>query len=331
MTQLLRSSALCAFAVSASAILFAACGGGDDVDPGGDAGSGNTGNTSGSGGSGGSGNTAGTSAGSGGTSAGSGGSGNTAGTGGGSAGTPGTGFECPVPTEPLITDFELAADDTTPADTTFGDFTMTFSGGTFYYPGDTATFPLTSDMSTGVWELSGEVGDFSGFGLYFNAAGGACQLVDASAFKGISFMISGDVPSPEANLAEPPQTVTMNVGTAANEITAEWANANKLNATDVDVVGFGRCTPTSGALGPQPGDRYNGSCAAPKYSIDVSPVPTLVTVLWSDLVGGVPSAGIDPAEITSISWNFPPPAGAGTPTSTPYTMTLTVEDLQFVE
>lgn len=337
MTQLHTSSGIWASTIvgiaALTTALAAGCSGGDDVDP-------NTGGSggspaAGSGGSGapvaGSGGTGGSStpnAGSGGSSTPNAGSGGTsAGSGGTTAGSGGMGAQgtaCPPPGGALMTDFTYLPTATDPTSASFGDFTTMFSGGTYVFPNGVEPFPLTSDVSKDEWVIAGEVGNYSGFGIFFNA----CHSLDASTYKGISFKISGDVPSPPS-ITDPPQHVTFTVGTAENDVTAEWINAHKVNEADVDIVNLGRCTPVPGVI---PNDRYNGSCAAPKVSIPVTATPTTITVLWEELLAGRPAATVDPSEITSIAWALPPPTGLQPPgTVVPYMAEITIDDLTFVE
>jgi hypothetical protein len=172
--------------------------------------------------------------------------------------------------------------------------------------------PLTSDVTQDNWHISGEVGDYSGFGVSFNK----CTKVDASAYKGISFTISGSV---EMN-----GTVTFTVGTAGDDVSSAWLNMNK-KAGDDDKHTFARCTPASAT------NQYDGTCNSPSKVVTVSDKPTTVTVLWKDLTGGKPESSVNPAEITFVSWVFPPPPGAGTDSPTPYMADVTLDDLTFVE
>jgi hypothetical protein len=64
--------------------------------------------------------------------------------------------------------------------------------------------------------------------------------------------------------------------------------------------------------------------------VPVTGTETTIEVLWADLTGGVPSASPDPAEITGITWSFPVPAGAGTPTPTAYAAELFIDNLSFI-
>lgn len=196
-------------------------------------------------------------------------------------------------------------------DPSFGDFTTTFSGGGFVYPGAGNMYPLTSDVTEGNWHISGDVGNYSGFALFFNN----CFKVDASAYKGISFTVSGEV--------EMGGTLTFLVGTAADDITSAWLNMHKAEG-EADKHNFGRCTPATD-------NQYDGSCGSPTKSIPVTADPTVVTVLWKDLTSGKPQASVTPSEITSIAWSFPAPAGAGTDSPTVYKADVVIDDLTFVE
>jgi len=225
-----------------------------------------------------------------------------------SAATTSTGaIACFPLTSALITDFTYSAATvpaTSTSEVTFGDFTTTFSGGTTSWPSAT----LTSDVTASNWHLSGQIADYTGFGLYLNAKGGACSLVDASGYSGISFKISGDA-------LPTGRTLTMQVGTAADQISSAWLVA----AGDTNVTpNFGRCTPASA-------NRYDGSCGTPSVAIPITSTPTVVTVKWADLVGGKPATTVNPAEITSISWFF----AWGGATDTAYPVNITIDDLAF--
>jgi hypothetical protein len=181
----------------------------------------------------------------------------------------------------------------------FGDYTTTFSGGTFVYP-----LPgITSDVTGSDWHMSGTVDNYAGFGLFF----ANCHLLDASAYSGIRLTISGDAGG----------AITAIVGTAANEITADWLNENT-NPAEV-VVGAGRCTPATG--------QYDGTCGAPSYTLPaVTDTPQTIDIMWEDLAGGSPMGSLNPAEITFITWIFTWADGA-----TPYDVDITVDDISFIE
>lgn len=226
---------------------------------------------------------------------------------GGSGGSSSTGTAstdgklCPAP-QALITDFTY----TPGSDTTqvhFGNST-TLGGGEYVYGGLTGA-PLVSDMSNSNWHITGSVGDYSGFGLYFDS----CSRIDASAFKGISFKVSSTVIS---------DGITFGVDTLDNTITADWINSHGGSST-----GPGRCTPPAD---PTLNQYSQSTCANATASIRVTATPTVQQVLWSDFTYGKPDANIEkPAEIISIHWNFPW-TGAGTP----YAVDLTLDDLSFI-
>ena len=196
------------------------------------------------------------------------------------------------------------------AQATFGDFTQTFSGGTFVYPNEETMplYPLTSDVTEDHWHITGEVGDYSGFGLFFQD----CAKFDASAFDGIQFTISGDVGMGT--------TLEFRVGTAADAVSHEWLHENGQTA---EPANFGRCLP--------PGDnQYDGNCSEPKVTVTVTESPEVVTVFWDDLTGGSPESSVAPSELTSVAWALPAPAGVGTEGVTTYSVDLVVDDLKFV-
>src|SRR5262245_16686866 len=133
------------FQISASALLgmgvfMAGCSGGEDVDS-------PTGGSSSGGGSNAGASTGGATFG-GGPSAGAGGGTNT-----GGAAT-GTGVVCPTPAAGVLTDFTLPEGATATDAITFGDFTMTLSGGTYVYFPPTSMYPLTSDMTGNSWHMT---------------------------------------------------------------------------------------------------------------------------------------------------------------------------------
>lgn len=228
---------------------------------------------------------------------------------GGSGGSSSTGTAstdgklCPAP-QALITDFTY----TPGSDTTqvhFGNST-TLSGGEYVYGGEPAPGPpLVSDMSNSNWHITGSVGTYSGFGLYFDS----CSRIDASAFKGISFKVSSAVIS---------DGITFGVDTLDNTITADWINSHGDSST-----GPGRCTPPAD---PTLNQYTQSTCTNATASIPVTATPIVQQVLWGDFTRGKPDANIEkPAEIVGIHWNFPW-TGAGTP----YTVDLTLDDLSFI-
>jgi hypothetical protein len=244
----------------------------------------------------------------------------TSGGGTGGAAAVGMGVACPKATSATISDF-TALDGGGGDPSAFGDFTTTFSGTTYVYPNGAANYPLVADFTGENWHITGTVGDFSGFGLVFSlqsSATGGCNLADLSMFSGISFSIKGSVPITGA-LAN---SVQLTVGTAADDVASTWLNTHKA-AGAADVVGnFGSCMPVS--------NQYDGTCGSPSFKVPVTDTATVVSVKWSDLVGGKPMASPDPSKITFISWVIPTPAGAGGTAPTTYMVDLTIDDLQFL-
>jgi hypothetical protein len=234
-----------------------------------------------------------------------------AGTGGaGTAGTTGAvstdGKLCLGPTQALITDFTYSSGtDTTQVH--FGDST-TLGGGEYVYPapGGSSSYPLTSDMSASNWHISGTVGDYSGFGFYFDN----CSRIDASAYKGISLKISGDAGS---------GGITFGVDTLDDSITASWLNSHgSTGATNP-----GRCNPPADSTLNQ----YSQSaCANPTASIPVTATPVTQTVLWTDFSGGKPESNVKASDIIGIHWNFP-----WSGTGAPYPVDITLDDLSFIQ
>jgi hypothetical protein len=234
---------------------------------------------------------------------------------------------CPPPAQALLLDFSPntaegdpgadagGADAAAPApvrDTTFGTFGVSLAGGTYSYPAD-GMWPIRSDVSQGHWHLTGDVGTFSGFGIYI----GGCNVLDASAYDGVSFTIAGSVAMGGA--------LTLNVATSANDVSHVWLNTVAMPPPATPAgVNSGRCIPAS--------NQYDGSCASPSLSVPVTAEPATVTVLWSQLTGGSPAPTVDPTEIVSISWTFPAPPGAGDPAAAmPYPVDVVIDDIGFVD
>jgi hypothetical protein len=251
---------------------------------------------------------------------------------GGSAGATGAGglssdpafgvaTACPAPTQASITDFSPlalgvdagAADaGAAIADITFGDFTSTFSGGTFVYPNAAGDpYVVTSDMSSGEWHMSGNIGNYSGFGLYFSG----CNRIDASAYAGISFTVRGNVAMGNS--------ISFQVSTSADEISHLYLNSQAMPPNPPSAANSGRCLPVM--------NQYDGTCATPSFSVQVSTSEATIEVRWSDFSGGAPEAAVDPTEITGIRWILPNPVGAGTATPTPYAADFYIDDLSFIE
>jgi hypothetical protein len=218
-------------------------------------------------------------------------------------------FTPPVPAlDAGVADASVAAP---VANITFGDFTNTLSGGTYEYPNAVGDpYIVNSDMSQGEWHMSGNIGNYSGFGLYLTG----CNRFDASAYAGISFSIRGNV----AMMG----SLSLQVGTSADDISHLYLNSQPTPPSPLAEPNSGRCIPAA--------NQYDGSCATPTFTVPVTATETTIEVRWTDLTGGVPSASVNPAEITSIRWIFPNPVGVGTATPTTYAVDLFVDDLSFI-
>jgi len=216
------------------------------------------------------------------------------------------GMLCPTPANALITDFTYAPLDGGTASTTevhFGSGYGVLAGGEYVYP-TSGTSSIASDVTQSNWHISGTVGDYSGFGLYFDN----CSRVDASKYQGISFTISGAI-----GLDNP---LTFEVATLNDSIAPAWINLHNGDSTAP-----GRCIPTSGT-----GQYSQQGCSTPSKLITVTDAPTVVSILWSDFTGGSPESSVaTPSEITRISWTLPWTSGG-----TPYPVDIVIDDLSFI-
>jgi hypothetical protein len=173
-----------------------------------------------------------------------------------------------------------------------------FYGSPYVYPTNTVCPPQQTDFpiaqtTNGDWHVTGTVGDWSGFGLWF----GACT-VDMSAYRGVSFEISGNVGSSGS--------VTLVVPTGPDSTP---------NACQTNV---GSCTGGT-------------SCKGPSKTIAIPATPgTPIVVLWSDLVGGNPVASPDPSQILGLLWTFDWTDWGGVKSS-PYPVDVTVGSISLVQ
>jgi alpha-L-fucosidase len=212
---------------------------------------------------------------------------------------------CKAPAGALITDFAYAPIDGGSTSTTevhFGSYGA-LTGGEYLYP-TSGSSPLTSNVTQSNWHITGNVGDYSGFGLYFDG----CNRLNASMYKGISFKISGSIG--ESN------QLTLGVSTLSDSIAAGWINTHGGSTTDP-----GRCIPTDGT------SQYSEQgCSNSRKTISVGATPAVVNVLWGDFTGGSPDVSVaTPSEITSINWTF-----AWTGGDAPYPVDIVIDDLSFI-
>lgn len=273
---------LSAAALLGGALFAVACSGGDPADP--DPGTGGTpgqGGSVGASGSGGSGGTSGSTA-QGGAPVAGGGSGgdnvggdtNQAGNGGGGTGGGSSACTPVVVAGDLITDFETNWD--AMADAGKGQFKNEgYFGGTFTYPTSGSDPIPMSVVDGGAWTISGEIGTYSGFGIWFD-----CEL-DATQFAGVEFDVSGD--------AGPSGELKFLVQTSANVYD---------ETKDHDY-----CMPAD------PAEPWS-DCVNPSVTHTVGATPMKVSVTWDQLMSGKPQAGVNAAEILGLQWEvtWPPPA-----------------------
>ena len=234
---------------------------------------------------------------------------------GGAAYATSPGTTCPPPaTTGLITNFTYTPTDAGMTQVHFGDDSTTLSGGEFVYPDPTSTskYPLVSDVSGSNWHITGTVGDYSGFGFYYDN----CNRIDATGFTGISFKISGTVMG---------GALTFEVDTLNDTIAPSWLTAHGGTPMATDP---GACVPPSTATLNQ---YSQTTCAEPTTSVPVTATPTTITVHFSDFTNGKTDMAPQPKDITGIRWVLPTPAGAGTATPTTYPLDLTIDDVSFVK
>jgi hypothetical protein len=164
-----------------------------------------------------------------------------------------------TPSDPLIADFHQTGQTT---GISFGDYAGGLSGYSYQYGAG-----LVSDVSTGVWHLSGMVSEYSGFGLGFNYDNS--HNVDASAYSGVSFTIKGNV--------GPSNTVTLGVQNGPDSSGSST---------------FSACA------------TCNAGCADPSKTFSVTPGGATVSLKWSDFTGGQPHPGVDPKQLLGFIWYF---------------------------
>jgi len=163
-----------------------------------------------------------------------------------------------TPTDPIIADFRNTNQTT---GISFGDFAGGFSGYSYQYGAG-----ITSDVSTGVWHLTGMVTDYSGFGLGFNFDNS--HNADASGYAGVQFAMKGNV--------GPSSSLTLGVQ----------------NGPDSAPTTFSACS------------KCPGDCGDPNKSFSVGQAQTTVSLKWSDFSGGRPQAGVDPKQLLGLIWFF---------------------------
>jgi hypothetical protein len=167
-------------------------------------------------------------------------------------------------------------------------------GGTYAYApnGEPAPSPM---ISSGAWSLMyigiglAETAVVN-YGVYFSPPGGAC--VDAHAYHGVSFKLSGDITG-----------CTLQV---------TLADSQKTSHTDDPMRGG--CTAAT--------------CDPSQKALTLSASPTPVQLAWGDVSGGAPAGDIDPSRLVSVGWQLtiPPAADGG---SSVCIANVTVDDVMF--
>ncbi len=185
---------------------------------------------------------------------------------------------------------------------------MQFGGNGALSGGGSVWGGLTSEIVDGAWHISGTVNDYAGFDLYLDD----CAVINASAYKGISFSLSGSA----ANRATP---IALGISTTDTTPSPAWLIAQ--GDTMAKPTDPGTCTPIAGNS-----RYYHPGCSDPTKSIAVPTAPTTINVLWTDMTGGEPDASPNPAHITAIYFNLEWMGAA----STPYSADLTLDDLAFI-
>ena len=174
--------------------------------------------------------------------------------------------------------------------TTFSQATTT-SWGTGTFTGGVTTFgaKLKRDTATNAIHVTGTVDDYGyGFGLFF------LNCSDLSAYTGVSFKLSG---------------TTNTANTMIFQVQTNTDYPWEAKPTDKK----GACTAA---------DKSNpfGSCVAPSKTIPVA----AGSVLWSDLVDGMPVATASANEALGLQWAFPYDG------TNSYSFDVTVSDVQLL-
>lgn len=207
-------------------------------------------------------------------------------TGGTGAGGASTACAGTKPASALITEFA----DLMPNAMSAGNYTFALGvpGGTFSYQ----PAALTSATTGMALNVKGNIKAYDGFGIYTTAC------TDASTYTGVSFSIKGN--------AGPSGKVNFRVQTNAT--------------TAVDLVNKkGSCMVPAGTTDTYP------LCHPSALDVPVTAGGAVVTVQFSDLVGGVPVAAVTGKDIVGFEWAF---AWAGA-ADTAYDADVTVDDLKF--
>lgn len=188
--------------------------------------------------------------------------------------------------------------------------TASLVGGTFIYPTCSSappepSNPLFEDFSANNWHITGSVGAFSGFGLFWALESGqmggfptyASGPIDVSAFAGIQFDIAGN-PGPLGVISFDMQS------TAQQALSVDPSQPN-----------CGICDPAGGVC----------NVASTTNISNFTDTSQTVRIRWNSLTNTI-GPGLDTTKVTSISWFFPWTQGA-----TPYPVDVTLANIQFIQ
>jgi hypothetical protein len=185
---------------------------------------------------------------------------------------------------------------------------MDVDAGGCFQPQSMNSFVATAMPASKSWALSGTVAGYSGVGIYLQSSPNMC--VNASAYSGVRFTLSGTIGS--AGDAGATEAGASDAAANANSIQFKVFESTDL-AVSTMAGSAGTCT---------------GTCTPPSLAIPLQTAPTVVTVHWTDLIGGAPDPSItDPAHLTGIEWDLPWPCTGGTP----YSVNITVQNVEFIQ
>jgi hypothetical protein len=180
-----------------------------------------------------------------------------------------------TPASPLIADFHNTNQTT---GISFGDYSGGFSGFSYQYGAG-----ITSDVSTGVWHLTGMVSEYSGFGFGFNYDNS--HNADASGYAGVEFTMKGNV--------GPSGSLTLGVQ----------------HGPDSAPTTFSACS------------KCPGDCGDPTKTFNVGQTQMKISLRWSDFAGGRPQGGVDPKQLLGLIWFFGWNGAGSTPYTVDLTIT----------
>ena len=136
-------------------------------------------------------------------------------------------------------------------------------------------------------------------GLWF---GTSCPVIDFSAYKGLSFTIAGN--------AGPSGSISVSISTASNtKPNADTTSSSFTCYSNTATCAVATCSPASLTVS------------------NITQSPQTVSLLWTDLKNGQPSASPNPAEITGIAFN-PTLDYSGSGSS--HSLDLTIDDLALI-